>query len=483
MRLIVRQELPKLKSNRGGKSSIVAILKIEFMRTLFSLPSFLPVLAASLLTLTSSTALQAQQGYQPSPENLEARAWFQEARFGLFVHWGVYSILGDGEWVMNNQNISKSEYEKLPQFFNPIAFDPNEWVAMVKRAGMKYITITSRHHDGFSMFDSKVTEYDIVDASPYGKDILKQLAAACHREGIKLFFYYSLLDWNRDDYYPRGRTGTGIAGRGTGEWEEYIAFMKAQLTELLTNYGPIGGIWFDGDWDQKEWDGKHFGKLKVNWHYDELYSLIHKLQPQALVGNNHHLAVIEGEDFQMFEKDLPGKNTTGWGTPSDQIGSVPLEVCETINGSWGFNLQDRRHKSKKELVQYLVKAAGYGSNLLLNVGPMPNGKIQEEHVQSLHEMGDWLKDYGKTIYATQRGPIDPNDRFVTTQKGKTVYLHLMDEKANYLHLDPVPVAIKSIRHFKTGKSLDYKKNDLGITIDLSKVDKDPITTVIQIDLL
>ncbi len=347
MRLIVRQELPKLKSNRGGQPSIVAILKIEFMRTLFSLPSFLPALAVSLFTLTSSTALQAQQGYQPSPKNLEARAWFQEARFGLFVHWGVYSILGDGEWVMNNQNISKSEYEKLPQFFNPIAFDPNEWVAMVKRAGMKYITITSRHHDGFSMFDSKVTDYDIVDASPYGKDILKQLAAACHREGIKLFFYYSLLDWNRDDYYPRGRTGTGIAGRGTGEWEEYIAFMKAQLTELLTNYGPIGGIWFDGDWDQKEWDGKHFGKLKVNWHYDELYSLIHKLQPQALVGNNHHLAVIEGEDFQMFEKDLPGKNTTGWGTPSDQIGSVPLEVCETINGSWGFNLQDRRHKSKK----------------------------------------------------------------------------------------------------------------------------------------
>ena len=185
----------------------------------------------------------------------------------------------------------------------------------------------------------------------------------------------------------------------------------------------------------------------------------------------------------MFAKDLPGKNTTGWGTPSDQIGSVPLEVCETINGSWGFNLQDRRHKSKKELVQYLVKAAGYGSNLLLNVGPMPNGKIQEEHVQSLHEMGDWLKDYGKTIYATQRGPIDPNDRFVTTQKGKTVYLHLIDEKANYLHLDPVPVAINSIRHFKTGKPLDYKKNDLGITIDLSKVDKDPITTVIQIDLL
>ena len=170
------------------------------------------------------------QKYQPSPENLEARAWFQEARFGLFVHWGVYSILGDGEWVMNNQNISVSEYEKLPSFFNPIDFDPKQWVAMVKDAGMKYITITSRHHDGFSMFDSKATNYDIVDQTPYGKDILKALADECRKEVIKLFFYYSLLDWNRDDYFPRGRTGKGIKGRGEGKWEDYIAFMKAQLT-------------------------------------------------------------------------------------------------------------------------------------------------------------------------------------------------------------------------------------------------------------
>lgn len=157
------------------------------------------------------------QTYEPSPENIEARTWFQDARFGLFVHWGVYSILGDGEWVMNNQNISVEEYEKLPQFFNPIDFDPVELVAMVKDAGMKYITITSRHHDGFSMFDSKATDYDIVDSTPYGKDVLKMLAEECRKQGIKLFFYYSLLDWNRDDYFPRGRTGTGIAGRGEGE--------------------------------------------------------------------------------------------------------------------------------------------------------------------------------------------------------------------------------------------------------------------------
>jgi len=422
------------------------------------------------------------QNYIPSKENLEARVSFQEAKFGMFVHWGVYSILGDGEWVMNNQNIAIDEYEKLPSFFNPIDFDPKEWVALVKEAGMNYITITSRHHDGFSMFDSKVTDYDIVDATPYGKDVLKALAEECRKQGVKLFFYYSLLDWNRDDYFPRGRTGKGIPGRGEGEWEEYITFMKAQLKELLTNYGEIGGIWFDGHWDQKEWDGKKFGELKVDWHYDEIYKMIHDLQPQALIGNNHHIGVIDGEDFQMFEKDLPGKNTTGWGTAADQIGSVPLEVCETINGTWGFNLQDRKHKSNKELIHYLIKAAGYGSNMQLNVGPMPNGKIQPEHQSSLRAMGKWLKENGNTIYGTQKGPIEPTDDFVSTQKGKTIYLHVLNPDLNLIHIDRVPVKIKSVRVLKTQKNIPFRNDKFGMVVDVSALSKDPIDTVIQIEL-
>lgn len=433
------------------------------------------------LLITTQFKLTAQE-YVPSEVNLEARTWFQNAKFGLFVHWGVYSLLGDGEWVMNNQNISIEEYKKLPAFFNPIDFDPKEWVSLVKEAGMKYITITSRHHDGFSMFDTKASDYNIVEATPYGKDVLKALAEECRQQGIKLFFYYSLLDWHRDDYFPRGRTGTGIPGRGEGQWEDYIAFMKAQLKELLTNYGEIGGIWFDGHWDQKEWDGKKFGKLKVDWHYDELYGLIHELQPQALIGNNHHIGVLPGEDFQMFEKDLPGKNTTGWGTAADQIGNVPLEVCETINGSWGFNLQDRKHKSKKELIQYLIKAAGYGSNLLLNVGPMPNGKIQPQHVSSLQQMGAWLQNYGVTIYDTQKGPLAPNDRFVTTQKGKTIYLHLMDANTKMLHIEEFPVSIKKITHFDSNSPLSFQKNKFGLTIDLTSLTLNDIDNIIKIEL-
>jgi len=353
---------------------------------------------------------------------------------------------------------------------------------MVKDAGMKYITITSRHHDGFSMFDSKVTDYDIVDGTPYGKDVLKMLAEECRKQGIKLFFYYSLLDWNRDDYFPRGRTGTGIAGRGEGSWEDYIAFMKAQLQELLTNYGEVGGIWFDGHWDQKEWDGKKFGAVKVDWHYDEIYRMIHQMQPQALIGNNHHIGIIEGEDFQMFEKDLPGNNTTGWGTPADQIGAVPLEVCETINGSWGFNLQDRKHKSDKELIHYLIKAAGYGSNLLLNVGPMPNGKIQPEHQTSLKAMGNWLRQNGETLYGTRKGPIPPNDDFVSTQKGKTVYVHLLNPELDVIHTDQVPVKIKGIYDLKTNSKLVYRNDSFGLAIDVSTLSKDAIDTVLKIEL-
>ncbi len=424
----------------------------------------------------------AQEDYFPTKENLEARKWFEEAKFGLFIHWGVYSVLGDGEWVMNNQNISIKEYERLPGFFNPIEFDADEWVKMAKEAGMKYITITSRHHDGFSMFDSAASDYNIVDKTPYGKDVLKMLSDACRKEGIKLFFYYSQLDWYRDDYFPRGRTGNGISGRGEGDWNDYIEFMKVQLTELLTNYGEIGGIWFDGQWDQHEWDGKRFGKLKADFKLKEVYELIHKLQPQALIGSNHHLAPNPGEDFQMFEKDLPGKGTKDFATSADDIGNLPLEVCETINGSWGFNLKDRKHKSEKELVQYLVKAAGYGSNLLLNVGPMPNGKIQEEHVESLKKIGNWVKQNGQTIYNTKRGPIAPSDEIASTQNGNIVYIHLLDNKKSEYNIEGFKSKFKKITYLRSGNKVSIKKSKEGLSIRLDDKEIDHIDTILKMEL-
>ena len=258
--------------------------------------------------------------------------------------------------------------------------------------------------------------------------------------------------------------------------------MKGQIRELLTQYGEIGGIWFDGHWDQQELDGTKLGKSKVDWHYDEIYGMIHELQPKALIGNNHHIGVINGEDFQMFEKDLPGKNTTGFGTPEDQIGSLPLEVCETINGSWGFNLQDRKHKSNKKLIHYLIRAAGYGSNLLLNVGPMPNGKIQSEHKASLKVIGKWLSDNGKTIYETRKGPFMPNENFVSTQKGNSIYLHVLNPDLKIVQMNKLPSQVKSVKIFNSKKSLNFRNDRFGFIVDMGNNMLDPIDTIIEIQI-
>src|SRR5438128_3793228 len=380
--------------------------------------------AAAVLLMFVSPA--AQSGYTPTPENLAARQWFEDARFGLFVHWGVYSVLADGEWVMNNKKIPISDYEKLPATFNPIAFDPVEWVSMAKAAGMKYITITSKHHDGFAMFDSKVSDYSIVSRTPYKKDPLKALADEARRQGLKLFFYYSQLDWHHPDYYPRGRTGQDAGRIDSGSWPRYLDYMNSQLRELLTNYGPIGGIWFDGWWDRPEAD----------WQLAKTYALIHQLQPQALIGSNHHRRPFPGEDFQMFEKDLPGGRTAEFNKDSE-IGDLPLETCETMNGPGGFNITDRRYKSTRDLIRYLVRAAGSNANFLLNVGPMPNGRIQPEFVTRLEEVGAWMKQNGASIYGTRGGPVTPRPWGATTRKGNRVYVHVFDAPEKTLLVPPL----------------------------------------------
>lgn len=423
-----------------------------------------------LLWACSFMAATAQQ-YKPTPSNLEAREWFQDAKFGLFVHWGVYAVPADGEWIMQIKKISKKDYEKLPAFFNPIAYDPAEWVSMVKRAGMKYITITSKHHDGFAMFDSKVSDYDIVDRSPYGKDVLKMLADECHKQGIKLFFYYSQLDWHHNDYYPRGNTGNATGRPDEGDWYKYLDYMDAQLTELLTNYGEIAGIWFDGWWDKKNAD----------WRLEKTYKLIHDLQPQCLVGSNHHQAPKPGEDFQMFEKDLPGHNTTGFSEESE-IGTLPLETCETMNGAWGFNLTDNRYKSTGDLVHYLVKAAGYNANFLLNVGPMPNGKIQSEFVERLEDVGEWMDKYSETIYGTRGGPVPPGRWGVTTQKANKVYIHLLDPTGTSLLLPALDQKIKRIYFYDDHSKVDYLNNSFGLALKIPADKQKDIDTIIVVEV-
>ncbi len=379
----------------------------------------LTILICLIMAVFSASA---QQGYVPTPENLANRKQYSDSRFGIFIHWGIYSMMGDGEWVMHSQKLPYDEYSRFAAGFNPSKFNAEEWVKTFKAAGAKYITITSRHHDGFSMFGTKASPYNIVDATPFGRDVIKELSEACAKEGIKLHFYYSHLDWGRNDYWPLGNTGHD-SGRPEGDeksWGHYVDFMCAQLTELLTNYGPIGCIWFDGIWDKK---GKNTDDAYKLWQVERQYSLIHSLQPGCMVGNNHHHASYPGEDMQLFEKDLPGKNTTGFVDDLSVSDDLPLETCETINGSWGYNINDKNYKSSEALIQYLVKAAGNNANFLLNVGPRPDGTLPEESVERLLAIGEWLGKYGESVYETRGGCTGEQPWGVTTQKGSTLFVH------------------------------------------------------------
>ena len=432
-----------------------------------------PVCSATILcaVLAGFSSASAQETYTPAPENLKARAWFQDAKFGLFIHWGVYSVLGDGEWVMETRPINRADYAKLPNFFNPRQFDPAAWVTLAKRAGMKYITITSKHHDGFAMFDSRLTDWNVVARTPYGKDVIGMLAAECHRQGIKLFFYYSQLDWHSEDYFPRGRTGHGAGRPDSGNWDAYLNFMDGQLRELLTNYGEIGGVWFDGMWDKPD----------VEWRLRRTYALIHQLQPQALVGSNHHKTPFPGEDFQMFEKDLPGGHTTGF-NPGQGVSALPLETAETMNNSWGFNITDDHYKSTAGLIRYVVRAAGMNANFLLNVGPMPNGEIQPEFVERLAEIGTWTKQYGQSIYGTRGGPLPAGPWGVTTQRGSTVYVHVLDCNQPLLALGGIPRSVRSAKLLRDGSSVEVSVVKGGLVLKLPEAQPEEVDRVIELEL-
>lgn len=422
------------------------------------------------------------QTYLPSDANLAARKNFQDMKFGMFIHWGASSVLGSGEWVMNNRNIRVNEYNTLQRVFNPIDFDAKAWVATAKNAGMQYITFITRHHDGFSNWDTKLSSWKITN-TPYGKDALKQLAEECRKEGIKLFLYYSLLDWYRDDYqYETGKTGKGTGRTQKSNWPSYINFMKGQLTELLTQYGEIAGIWFDGHWDQLDNDHDKSLQSKVNWHYDEIYTLIHRLQPQCLISNNHHLAPIPGEDFQAFEKDLPGKNTTGFGGAG--ISTLPLETCETMNDAWGYNMTDRKFKSVPALIRYMVNAAGQNANFLLNVGPKPNGQIQSEFTDTLAMMGKWMQQYGSTLYGSRGSVIPEQDWGTVTVKGNKMYIHILhpNKLGEYVFLPGVKNKISAAATFTNNTGLKFIQQAEGVFVYLTGVKFDSIDTILALTL-
>ena len=416
------------------------------------------------------------QSYVPTKENLEERENFRDAKFGIFLHWGIYSTFAQGEWYLQNAVPDRMEYAKAADAFYPHRFNAHEWVRAIKDAGAKYICITTRHHDGFSMWDTQQSDYNIVKATPFKRDVIKELADACHEEGIRLHFYYSHIDWMRSDY-PMGRTGRECGKDSTkSDWPHYFNFMNAQLTELLTHYGKIGAIWFDGWWDHDQ------DSIPFDWHLPEQYALIHKLQPACLIGNNHHMHPFEGEDIQIFERDLPGENKAGFIDKAAKVSQLPLETCQTMNGMWGYKVVDQNYKSVEELIRLLLNTSGKGANLLLNIGPQPNGQLPAVALDRLKEIGKWMRVYGETLYGSVAGPVKPCEWGATTEKDGKVYVHVcpaQGTKAPGSITIPMAKKPKEVTDFQTGKKVTYtyKNKELNLVVPTTLTAPDHVIVV------
>jgi alpha-L-fucosidase len=387
----------------------------------------------------------------------------------MFIHWGLYSILAKQEWIMHVDRISVPEYEKLVPQFNPTKFNADEWVSIAADAGQKYMVITSRHHDGFSMYDTALSDYKVTN-TPFGRDPIRELADACARRGdVKLGFYSSVLDWHHPAY--RFREESGLA------WSDYLEFLHGQVRELCTNYGDIACIWFDGDWPHNTYDESNsYFEAGGSFEYEKLYNLIHTLQPDAVVLNNRHWEPLPGEDIQGFEQDLPGINTTGFN--STTIFNYPLEVCMTINDHWGYCAGDRNPKSTAHLVHLLVRSASVGANYLLNVGPTALGEIVPLHAARLCGVGNWLKVNGESVYGTRAGVIPPTGGAVSTRNGDTHYVHILENISDCVTLSSVPETITKARLLRNGEAVEIEKQDSKLVLFVPEDQRDSFDTVV-----
>jgi alpha-L-fucosidase len=367
-------------------------------RRRFSKLSTLGLAAAALpVTATasrggSSTVASGDQSAIPSDRG----TWFVPARYGRFIHFGLYALLGRGEWQMYLEQIPVDQYAQLMHRFNPTEFSAREWVDLAKQAGQRYITITTKHHEGFAMFNTKLSDFSIMH-SPYGRDLVGELAEECHRQNLVISFYFSLMDWHSKLYRPSLKHGTPVS-------QEFVDFMHGQVRELCTNYGKLGALWFDGGWDH----------TPQQWQSAKLISMIRKLQPDALINNRTGLA----GDFSTPEEAIGEINKPGrlW------------ENCNTTNDAWGYDAKDQRFKSTREITQLLVKAVAGDGNLLLNVGPLPSGKIDPVSTARLNEVGEWLQKNGESIYGATSFREIYYDNVYTTRKGDKVYVHMFDWK-------------------------------------------------------
>lgn len=335
-------------------------------------------LISLFLTIVSSAF--AQYSYVPSESNLANRKWFENAKLGLFIHFGVYTQLDDPDeaWAMRKYTIQ--QYEKFANEFDPKDFNAQEWVSIAKQLGFKFITITTKHHDGFCLFNSKYTNWTIMHHGKYRHDIIKALANECHKQGIKLWLYYSLLDWHHQDFVFHKEDG-GVYHHETSnpnrDEQKYIQYMENQLTELLTNYGKIAGIWFDGYWS----------KDTTRWPFDKIYGLIHKLQPACMIGNNHDMFYIPGEDFSIWAMYDPFPLADYNKDP--RLKDIPLEGMDKSSDKWGY-YSKQKYKTADAIILDVKKAAKMHATFLLNTGPLPSGRLDPHFIDTMKIVHEWM---------------------------------------------------------------------------------------------
>lgn len=416
-------------------------------------------------------------GDEPAGDKDQRLKWWREARFGMFIHWGLYAIpAGEwkgrktksaGEWILNDLQIPLDEYTPLIKEFNPVKYDAREWVRIAKDAGMKYLVITSKHHDGFALFDSKVSDYDVM-STPYHKDILKPLSEECRKAGIRFCTYHSIMDWHHPDYVPRRKWDSRPTTPGS--LDNYVKYMKDQLREIVTNYNP-GVLWFDGEWEN-------------TWTHErgvDLYNYVRSLNPKIIINNR----VDKGrQGMQGLTKS--GDFKGDFGTPEQEIPpnglpGVDWESCMTMNNTWGFKKDDDKWKSNETLIRNLVDIASKGGNFLLNVGPTAEGLIPGASVERLAAMGKWMRTNGESIYGTSASVIGkPAWGRCTTRAGK-IYLHVFEwPKDGKLEVN---TGIGKARLLANpGVQLKVTAAGSGVTIQLPAQAPDPIATVIVAEL-
>jgi alpha-L-fucosidase len=401
----------------------------------------------------------------------ERTQWWRDARFGMFIHWGLYAIPGRGEWVQWNEQIPVNEYAKLADQFNPTNFTPASWAELAKAAGMKYMVLTSRHHDGFALFKDGTNTFTSAKSAAH-RDFVAEYVKAVRNAGLHVGLYYSPLDWRYPGYFL-----PGIQRENAEAMREQY---HRQVKELLSNYGKIDVLWFDGgeaDWLSfgGEWKGAEWKKRpkdqhyqgEFNWQHDQVYTMLRRLQPDILINGRADME----PDFRSRE---------GWGALGDFDNQHPWELCVTIAGAWGYqpNLKPR---PLKDYIQLLAKTAGRDGNLLLNVGPDPNGRIDPAQAERLREIGAWLGKYGESIYASRGGPFLPGDWGASTHRDKTIYLHVLNWPAEKLTLPAI--SAKIVRAIPlTGGEVQWSQDEKGIEISAPAAMRNEIDAVIALQL-